>query len=115
MRCYTPLDRLAYGCALRLQAAQPRNDLNISQLPQAGALNGTELVPVYQNGSTVQEQITTLFDGFGIIVGTGSPNGSIVANGGTLFLRTDGSVGNRVYVNQGSGAQSSSWLAISGV
>jgi hypothetical protein len=105
------LDDLALRLAIERSARQPRCDLTIQQLPAAGTLTGAELVPVFQNGQTYAVSLLTI----GVITGTGSPNGVVSALGGTLFLRRDGGVGTRVYVNQGVSALSTSWLPIASV
>ena len=45
--------------------------------------------------------------------GTGAPTYN--AEGGSLYLRIDGTAGARLYVNQGSGGFSTTWTAVSGV
>ena len=53
-------------------------------------------------------------DGAGLIVGEGDPEGSVSATVGSLYSRTDGSVGTAVYVKE-SGSGSTGWAALATV
>lgn len=86
---------------------------------------GTNIVSVLGNITATEGNLVALegdvviFDGdYGvqfssgikILNGTGSPNGTVVANKGSLFLRTDGSgVNDRAYINTDS---DTAWTAI---
>jgi hypothetical protein len=46
-----------------------------------------------------------------IITGTGSPAGVVVANRGTIFLRTDGGAGTTLYVKESNDGNFNGWTA----
>lgn len=45
-----------------------------------------------------------------VIVGMGSPAGVVVANRGTLYLRTDGGAATTLYVKEGNDGTSAGWV-----
>lgn len=45
-------------------------------------------------------------------VGSGSPAGVVVADIGTLWLRTDGGAGTTLYVKEGNSGTSAGWRAV---
>lgn len=54
---------------------------------------------------------TGVMQGANIISGTGSPAGVVIANQGTLYLRTDGGAGTTLYVKESGNGLSSGWVA----
>jgi hypothetical protein len=46
-----------------------------------------------------------------VLTGTGTPAGVVIADRGTLFLRTDGGAGTTLYVKEGNDGTFNGWAA----
>lgn len=75
-------------------------------------------------GSDVPRLVTALYDFLRRVVtsvnrleesrvlrGSGTPEGSIVADVGALYVRTDGGAGTVLYVKESGGGTSTGWVA----
>lgn len=74
-------------------------NVKISSLPLAGALLGSELVPVVQNGVTKRATIAQVNAG-----GTTPTNGQIDIGNGTGFTRTTLTAGSNISITNGAGS-----------
>lgn len=62
------------------------------------------------NNATIHHQAGAVGADYGVLVGTGSPEGAVVAGVGTVYRRTDGGAGTSTY-NKESGTGSTGWVA----
>lgn len=84
------------------------NDIGRIQWPPAG---GTMLVQLTSNGVvTTTGGNGTLAVGANILKGTGTPEGSVTATVGSMFLRTDGGANTTLYIKE-SGTGNTGWIA----
>lgn len=74
-------------------------NVKISGLPLAGALLGSELVPVVQNGVTKRATIAQVNAG-----GTTPANGQIDIGNGTGFTRSTLTAGSNISITNGAGS-----------
>jgi hypothetical protein len=82
-----------------------KNDTDISEYTVKQTVTGTQL-KTDQNGDLYLNAAKTV----GVITGTGSPESSVTASVGALYIRTDGGTSTTLYVKE-SGTGNTGWVA----
>ena len=70
---------------------------------------GSTLLNLYDNGGVTNKGLFVTSGLPGIIYGAGTPEGAVVANVGSIYMRTDGGAGTSMYVKE-SGASNTGWV-----
>jgi hypothetical protein len=91
------------------------NNVVVQTITSAGATTFSGNVGIAGNlvAATSTIGVIQLGGGSTIYGGTGIP--SFSAPGGSIFLRYDGAINARLYVNQASSTSNTSWIPVNGV